>query len=63
MHDANAPGRGMESDSVQLVRLYETSLRDELDGDASCLDPRRLPDQEDLFLRPTVLGRGIAARV
>merc|ERR1711907_527934 len=63
LHHADASRRGLESDSVQLVRLHAPCVRHELHRDAARSDPRELPVAPHLLLRPPLLGGGVAARI
>merc|ERR1712216_13411 len=60
---ANASGRRLEPDPVQLVGLHAPCVRDELHRDASRSDPRELPSAPHLLLGSLVLGGGASAGV
>ncbi|CAK0906829.1 unnamed protein product [Prorocentrum cordatum] len=60
LHHADAPGRGLEPDPIQPVRLHPACLRHELHRDPPAAAARELPDPQDLFLGQA-LQRGGAA--
>ena len=61
LHHADAPGRGLEPDPVQLVGLHASCVRHELHRDAALPDPRELPAAPHLLLGPPLQRRGAAA--
>lgn len=63
MHDANALGRGLESDPIQPVRLYETRLRHKLRGDAARSNSCELPHPARILLRSAVQRGRVAGRI